>query len=76
MKTCVSYSDGVSPPNDEIHLFRQKDPKPCWPWHGPSGALRGSLTPAARKLAALKHCSPFLWCRLHGSAMPPGQGIL
>ena len=25
---------GVSPPSDEPLLFRQKDPKPCWPWHG------------------------------------------
>jgi len=55
-----------------------------------SGALRGSPTPsallrtgpAAHKLAelvlsfveGLKQCPPFLRCRLHGSAMPPGQG--
>ena len=63
-------------PTAEVLLFRQKDPKPCWPWHGPSGALRGSPTPAAGKLAWLKHCPPFLRCRLHGSAMPPGQGSL
>jgi len=41
-----------------------------------SGALRGSPTPAARKLAALKQCAPFLRCRLHGSATPQGQGRL
>jgi len=35
LKTYVSDSDGVSSPNDEILLFWQKDPKPCWPWHGP-----------------------------------------
>ena len=53
-----------------------------WPCHDPSGALRGSPTPAARKLAepvlslieGLKHCPPFLRCRLPCSAMPPGQG--
>ena len=55
-----------------------------------SGALRGSPTPsallrtgpAASKLAesvlslteGLTHCSPFLQCRLHCSAMPRGQG--
>lgn len=51
---------------------------PCkfWPWHGPSGTLRGSATPSACKLAALKHCPPFLRWRLHCSAMPPGQGLL
>ena len=63
-------------PAAEVLFFRQKDPKPCWPCHGPSGALRGSPTPAASKLAALIHCSPSLRCRLHGSAMPPGQGVL
>ena len=65
--------DGVSPSCDEFLLFRQKDPKPCWPWHGLWGALRGSPAPAAGKLAALTHCPPSLRCRLHGSAMPPGQ---
>ena len=71
-------------PGAEPLLFRQKWPKPCWPWHGPSDALRGSPTPAAGKLAApvlsllegLKHCPPFLRGRLHGSAMSPGQGII
>ncbi len=67
--------DGVSPPYGEVLLFRQKDPKPCWPWHGPLGTLRGSPTPEAGKLAALRHCPPFYRCRLHCSAMPPGQGI-
>jgi len=46
----------------------QKDLKPCWLWRGPSGALRGSPTPAARKLATLKQCASFSRCRLHGSA--------
>ncbi len=40
---------------------------------GPSGSLRGSPTPAARKLARLKQCAPFLRCRLHCSATPQGQ---
>ena len=68
-------------PAVEALLFRQKDPKPCWPWRRPSGALRRSPTPAARKLVefvltpweGLKQCAPFLRCRLHGSALPPGQ---
>ena len=38
-----------------------------------AGALRGSPTPAACKLAALKQCPPFLRYRLHCSAMPQGQ---
>ena len=42
----------------------------------PFGCLRGSPPPAAGKLATLKQCPPFLRCRLHGSAMPPGQGNL
>jgi hypothetical protein len=71
-----SEHSGVSPPYDEALLFRQKAPKPHWPLHGPSGALRSSPTPAAFKLAPLKHCPPFLRCRLHCSAMPQGQGIL
>ena len=62
-------------PATEPLLFRQKWPKPCWPRPVPPGALRGSPTPAAGKLAALKHCPPFLRCRLHCSAMPLGQGI-
>ena len=33
---------GVSTPDDEPLLFRQKWPKPCWPWHGPSGSLRNA----------------------------------
>jgi len=41
----------------------------------PSGALRGSPTSAARKLATLKQCAPFLRSRLHCSAMPQAQGI-
>jgi len=36
-------------PADEALLFRQNDPKPCWPWCGPLGSLRGSPIPAARK---------------------------
>ena len=78
-------------PAAEVLLFRQKGPKPFWPCHGPSGALRGSPTPsallrtgpAACKLAelvlrcveGLKQCSPFSRCRLHCLAMPPGQEI-
>ena len=68
--------DGVSAPYDEPLLFRQKWLKPCWPWHGPSGALRGSPAPVAGKLAGLKHCPPFFRGRLHCSAMPPGLGGL
>jgi len=45
-------------PAAEVLLFRQKDPKPFLPCHGPSGSLRGSPTPAAAQLAALKQCSP------------------
>ncbi len=41
-----------------------------------SGSLCGSPTPAARKLAPLKQCAPFLRCRLHCSATTPGQGRL
>ena len=26
-------------PADEALLFRQNDPKPCWPWCGPLGSL-------------------------------------
>ena len=33
-------------PAYEVLLFRQKDPKPCWLWRGPSGSLRGSPTSA------------------------------
>ncbi len=77
---------GVMPgfaPAGEALLFRQKAPKPCWPWCGPSDSLRGSPTPAARKLAelglrcveGLKQCAPSLRCRLHSSATPPGQKI-
>ena len=29
-------------PAAEVLLFRQKDPKPCWPWCGPSGSLRSA----------------------------------
>ena len=66
---------GVSAPYDEILWFRPKYPKPCWPWHGPSGALRGSPTPAAGKLAALKHCPPFspVSVALLGHATRPGE---
>ena len=32
-------------------LWRQKDPKPLWLWHGPSGALRGSPNPGTTKTA-------------------------
>jgi hypothetical protein len=39
-----------------------------------SGALRGSPTPAARKLTTLKQCAPVSRGRLHCSAMPQGQG--
>jgi len=39
-------------------LFRQKDPKPFSLSRGPGGPLRGSPTPAAAQLAALKQCSP------------------
>jgi len=70
----INDSNGVSSPCDEILWFRPKYPKPCWPWHGPSGALRGSPTLAAGKLAGLKQCPPFLRCRLYCSAMPSGQG--
>jgi hypothetical protein len=65
---------GLGPAAEPL-LFRQKWPKPCWPWHSPSGALRGSPTPAARKLATLKQCAPVFRGRLHGSAMPQGLGI-
>ena len=44
----------------------------AWPF----GCPHGSPTPAARKLAVLKQCSPLIRCRLHGSARPPGQDIL
>ena len=62
-------------PTAEVLLFRQKDPKPFWPWHGPSGALRGSPTPAAGKLAWLKHCPPFspVPVALLGHATRPGS---
>ena len=66
---------GFAPAN-EVLLFRQKDPKPSWLWRGPSGSLRGSLTPAARKLAALKQCAPSSRSRLHCSATPRGLGRL
>jgi hypothetical protein len=54
-------------PAGEVLLFRQKDPKPWWPWRGPSGALRRLPTSVARKLAestlshveGLKQCAPF-----------------
>ncbi|MDH5428121.1 MAG: hypothetical protein OEZ57_04925 [Nitrospirota bacterium] len=73
---------GFGPAADPL-LFRQKWAKPCWPWHGPSDALRGSPTPAAGKLAelglslveGLKQCPPFLRYRLHCSATPQGQGV-
>jgi hypothetical protein len=42
---------GVSPPHDEVLLFRQKDPKPIPPCRCPSGPLRGSPRPAAAELA-------------------------
>ena len=63
-------------PADDPLLFRQKWAKPCWPWCSPSGSLRGSPTPAARKLAMLKQCAPFSRCRLHCSATPQGQKSL
>ena len=62
-------------PAAEVLLFRQKDPKPCWPWCGSSGPLRGSPTPAARKLPSLKQCAPCLRCRLHCSATPQGPSV-
>ena len=42
------FSDGVSPPNDEALLFRQKDPKPFLPGHGP---VEGSFVPGQSKMA-------------------------
>jgi len=73
-------------------LFRRTWPKACWPCHGPlppqGQALRGASVVhryrAACKLAepvlslveGLRHCPPVLRCRLHGSALPPGQGTL
>jgi hypothetical protein len=41
-----------------------------------SDALCGSPTLAVSQLAALTHCPPFLRCRLPGSAMSQGQGVL
>lgn len=63
-------------------MFRQKDPKPVWPWRDPSGTLRRLPPPAARKLAkpglsfaeGLRQCAPFLRSQLPCSAKPPGQG--
>ncbi len=62
-------------PAAEPLLFRQKDPKPFWPWHGPSGALRGSPAPVAGKLAGLKQCPPFFPgpVALLGHATRPGE---
>jgi len=60
-------------PQGATVVVEQKDPKPCWSCPGPSGPLCGSPIPAAHKLAALKHCAPFLRCRLHCSATSQDQ---
>ena len=49
---------GVSPPHDEVLLFRQKDPKPVAPGCGPSGACAPVPVVWAAELAALKQSSP------------------
>ena len=63
-------------PAAEVLLFRQKDPKPWWPWRGPSGSLRrvadfgGAQTRFAQTMRA------FLRNRLHDLASPQGHGSL
>ncbi len=71
-------NDWVSSRNDEVLLFRQKDPKPCSPWRGLSDSLRCSQTSAAAELAepvlrhveGLKQSSPNLRSWLRSSATP------
>ena len=49
---------GVSPPHDEVLLFRQKDPKPLAPGRGPSGACAPVPVTWAAELATLRQSSP------------------
>ena len=73
-------------PAAEVLLFRQKDPKPCWPWRGPlppqGQALRVPCAVRRHRRRANSRSLPcamskgsnsarlFLRCRLHCSASP------
>ena len=63
---------GVSPPHDEVLLFRQKDPKPGAPGRGPSGAFATVPKVRAAELALLKQSSPLNRVRDWGAAAPAG----
>ena len=63
---------GVSPPHDEVLLFRQKDPKPLAPGRGPSGSFAPVPTVRAAELAALRQSSPYNQIRHWGAATPAG----
>ena len=63
---------GVSPPHDEVLLFRQKDPKPLAPVRGPPGAFAPVPTVRAAELASLKQSSPPNRFRDCGAAPPAG----
>ena len=52
------FSCGVSPPHDEVLLFRQKDPKPFAPGRGPAGAFTPVPFAWAAELASLRQSSP------------------
>ena len=62
----------MSPPHDEVLLFRQKDPKPLAPGRGPSGSFAPVPTVRAAELAALRQSSPYNQIRHWGAATPAG----
>ena len=70
----VVFSCGVSPPHDEVHLFRQKDPKPLAPGRGPGGAFAPVPISRAAELASLRQSSPPQSLRDRGAATPAGAG--
>ncbi len=55
-------------PADEVLLFRQKDPKPFPPVHGPPGPSASAPNKMAQELAPLKQPSPR---SRFGAAAPP-----
>ena len=65
---------GFAPAN-EVLLFRQKDPKPWWPWRGPSGALRRVADSGGAQTRCAQTMRAFLRSRQHDLASPQGHEI-
>jgi hypothetical protein len=63
-------------PAGEVLLFRQKDPKPWWPWRGPSGALRRAADFGGAQTRYAQTMRAFLRIRLYDLASPQGHRLL